>query len=264
MTPKELIDSGLLELYVSGTLPESEGKLIAATALQFGEVADEIKRIEAALIAALENEEHIISPTVKNNIFAAINLINDDVQKPVVPLRKWNMINWAAAAMIVLLIGATFVIVRISKQKNELSAQRIQTELDLGNLQNRVSFLQQASDKAAEDMAVYRSHDYKKIMMMPVSSAHHEMACVYYNPLTHKLYIDNCGLPNPGEDKTYQLWAMKNGKPISAGLLDREMYNKGLQAFANVDGVEAFAITIEDKGGAALPTLSALQVAGNI
>ncbi|MFM2224508.1 MAG: hypothetical protein RJA07_710 [Bacteroidota bacterium] len=265
MTPNELIDSGLLELYISGTLPEDKAQLVAATALQYKEVEDEIKRIEATIIAALENEKHPISANVKNNIFAAINIINTDTEQlKVVPLRSFTMVNWAAAAMIVLLIGATLFIVEISHQKNELKAQQTQIQLDVDNLKTRLSFLQTASNKAAEDMAVYRSHDYKKIVMMPISDTNHKMACVYYNPITHKLYVDNCGLPNPGNDKTYQLWAMKNGKPTSAGLFDTEMYNHGLQAFADVDGVESFAVTIENKGGATLPTLSALQVAGNI
>jgi anti-sigma-K factor RskA len=152
----------------------------------------------------------------------------------------------------------------LGKQKNELKAAKTQIELDNENLETRVSFLQQAANKAAADMEVYRSHDYKKVMLMPVASSSHEMACVYWNPVTHKLFVDNCGLANPGEGKTYQLWAMKNGKPVSVGLFKQEMYNQGLQEFASVDLPESFAVTIENKDGASEPTLSALQVAGKI
>jgi hypothetical protein len=265
MTPQELIHSGMLELYVSGSLNETDSKLIADAAMQFSDVKDEIQRIENALIAALENEGNEISNTAKNNIFKAVGIVQQTKETPIIPLpKKTKFINWAAAAMIVMLIGSGFIISMLGKQKNELKAQKTQIEIDKENLETRVSFLQQATNKAAADMEVYRSHDYKKIMMMPVSSSNHEMACVYLNPVTHKLFVDNCGLPNPGNGKTYQLWAMKNGKPISAGLFNQEMYNSGLQEFAAVDSPESFAVTIENKGGATEPTLSALQVAGKI
>lgn len=265
MTPQELIHSGMLELYVSGSLNEADSKLIADAAIQFSEVKDEINKIEQALIAAFENEGKEISDNAKNKIFKAVNITSEAKEIPVVQLpKKSNIINWAAAAMFVMLIGAGFLITMLGKQKNELKAAKTQIELDNENLETRVSFLQQAANKAAADMEVFRSHDYKKVMLMPVVSSSHEMACVYWNPVTHKLFVDNCGLPNPGEGKTYQLWAMKNGKPISAGLFNQEMYNNGLQEFASVDEVETFAVTIENKGGALEPTFSALQVLGKI
>lgn len=265
MTPKELIESGLLELYVSGTLNETDSKLIANAAESFTEIKDEITKIEKAFILALENEGKEISSTAKNNIFNALGVANTSISNNTVLLPKKNRTTlWATAAMFALLISSLFIILILSKAKNELRAEQIQTKIDIENLQNRISFLQQTSDKALADMEIFRSHDYKKIMMAEVQGSHHQAACVYWNPITHKLFVDNCGLVNPGIGKTYQLWAMKNGKPISVGLFNQEMFNKGLQEFALIDSAESFAVTIENAGGSTLPTLTALQVLGKV
>jgi cell division protein FtsB len=265
MTPNELINSGLLELYVSGTLPEADNLLISKMAIEYSIVHEEIKRIENSLIAALENENYNISDQAKNKIFEAVKIIPNNAETKVVALSKRrNFINWAAAAMLVLLIGSGFLISILSKQKNQLAAQKTQVETDNETLLSRNSFLQSSIDKAANDLSILRSHDFKKIMLMPVASNNHEMACVYWNPITHKLFVDNCGLANPGEGKTFQLWAMKNGKPINVGVFNQDMYNKGLQEFASVDVVESFAVTIENAAVAAEPNLAALQVAGKI
>ena len=234
-------------------------------ATEYAMIHEEIKRIENSLIAALENEGNTISGDAEARIFKAVNVIHQSAETKVVELpKKRNFVNWAAAAMLLLLIGSGFLISILSKQKNQLSSQKIQVETDNETLSSRNSFLQLSIDKAASDLAILRSHDFKKIMLMPVSSGNHEMACVYWNPITHKLFVDNCGLASPGDGKTFQLWAIKNGKPVNVGIFNQTMYNKGLQEFASVDLVESFAVTIENAAIAAQPNLAALQVAGKI
>jgi Anti-sigma-K factor rskA len=175
-----------------------------------------------------------------------------------------NSINWAAAAMLLLLIGSSIFITILSKQKNQLAVQKTQAETDNETLLSRNTFLQTAINRTAHDLAILRSHDFKKIMLMPVASNINKMACVYWNPITHQLFVDNCGLASPGDGKTYQMWAIKNGQPINVGIFNQDMYNKGLQEFASVDVVESFAVTIENQSQATQPNLAALQVAGKI
>jgi anti-sigma-K factor RskA len=69
-------------------------------------------------------------------------------------------------------------------------------------------------------------------------------------------------LPVPPADKQYQLWALKNGKPIDAGVfeMDTEMHMMPV----TIADADAFAITLEKKGGSPAPTLSQLYVMGKI
>jgi len=64
----------------------------------------------------------------------------------------------------------------------------------------------------------------------------------------------------PG-DKQYQLWAIVDGKPVSAGLIED---CNGLCKMTNVPKASMFAITIEPKGGSAAPHLEAMVVAGAV
>lgn len=55
--------------------------------------------------------------------------------------------------------------------------------------------------------------------------------------------------------RTYQLWAMVDGKPISAGVLGR---TPAVTAFHVSDRTRALAVSVEAAGGAAQPSLPAL------
>ncbi len=68
-------------------------------------------------------------------------------------------------------------------------------------------------------------------------------------------------LPTPPTDKQYQLWALVDGKPVDAGMItDLE----DLQAMKEMPEAQAFAITLEPKGGSVNPTLEQLYVIGNV
>jgi anti-sigma-K factor RskA len=59
-------------------------------------------------------------------------------------------------------------------------------------------------------------------------------------------------LPVPANDKQYQLWAIFNGKPVDLGVFDIKKERLLIQA-RNTQGAEAFAITMEKKGGSPSP-----------
>ena len=63
------------------------------------------------------------------------------------------------------------------------------------------------------------------------------------------------------EEKQYQLWEIVNGKTVDAGMLDN---CTGLCKLKNIPSAQAFAITLENKGGSPTPTMSALYVMGAV
>jgi len=61
-------------------------------------------------------------------------------------------------------------------------------------------------------------------------------------------------LPVPASDKQYQLWAILDGKPVDLGMLDFDLKQKKLLVhMKNTRGAQAFAITLEKKGGNSTP-----------
>ena len=55
--------------------------------------------------------------------------------------------------------------------------------------------------------------------------------------------------------------AFKDGKPIDAGVFD---INGKLQRMNNIEGADAFAVTLEPKGGSVGPTMDQLYLVGGV
>lgn len=64
-------------------------------------------------------------------------------------------------------------------------------------------------------------------------------------------------------ENDYQLWAIGDDVPVGIGLVD-PLSIRGLQTMKLASSDQAFAITIEPKGGSESPTLEKLVVLGEV
>lgn len=74
------------------------------------------------------------------------------------------------------------------------------------------------------------------------------------------------GLPAPPAGKTYQLWVIAEGKPVSAGVFDLDPKGSGILQVKPLPGVkkaEIFAVTLEPAGGLPQPS-GAMYLAGEV
>jgi anti-sigma-K factor RskA len=105
----------------------------------------------------------------------------------------------------------------------------------------------------------------KPVVMQGVKTHPGMMATVYWDQNSKDVYMVVNNLPAPPSGKQYQLWAIIDGKPVSAGLYDMTDPSKMVQKMKNIQGnVQTFAITLEQKGGSSTPTLDQMYVAGNV
>ncbi len=58
-------------------------------------------------------------------------------------------------------------------------------------------------------------------------------------------------LPDLGDDRTYQVWHMQDGKPTSVGLIG---HGPGMLYVDGIKGAEAYAVSVEPDGGSPKPT----------
>jgi anti-sigma-K factor RskA len=67
----------------------------------------------------------------------------------------------------------------------------------------------------------------------------------------------------PPAGKQYQLWAIVDGKPVDAGMID---LNQPIvfQQMKTINSAQAFAVTIENVGGSATPSLETMCLLGNV
>jgi anti-sigma-K factor RskA len=100
-----------------------------------------------------------------------------------------------------------------------------------------------------------------KVEMPGVPGKETSLTTVFWNKNTKDVYLLANKLPQAAEGKQYQLWALVDGKPVNAGLLED---CNGVCKLKNIPKAQAFAITLEDKGGSATPHLDQLYVIGNV
>lgn len=61
-------------------------------------------------------------------------------------------------------------------------------------------------------------------------------------------------LPEPPDGRTYQLWALRNDKPLSLGTFDVEEGEAVVRIENPVEGFDAMAVTVEPAGGSEKPS----------
>lgn len=168
------------------------------------------------------------------------------------------------------LIAASVALLMLSALGNFLLYNRLkQTEANLEVAQTEQSRYA-ATQKAAlnerdQQLRVLRNEAFRAVELKGTPKAPDALARVYYNPQTKAVYVDVRNLPAPPAGKQYQLWALDNGKPVDAGVLaTATAAGDSIQQMKDIASAQAFAMTVEDEGGVASPTLSTMTVIGNL
>lgn len=266
MNTKDYIESGILELYATGSLSANEKKEVEEMLARYPELRTELNEIERALETYAfafakqpsSNVLHAVLSTVESegNKSSGAKTIELNPQKRSVS----NIIRYLAYAASVLLFLS--VAINIYYYNNY---HRVQVELaDMKDqntmLADQYNGLQVDFQKMQTDMSIIKSPSYLAVTMKGQPVSPNAIAVVYWDKATGKVYINANNLPAPEQGKQYQLWALKDGKPIDGGVFDL----KGeFMEMKNISDADAFAVTLEPQGGVPSPT-GAIYVVGNV
>jgi anti-sigma-K factor RskA len=97
--------------------------------------------------------------------------------------------------------------------------------------------------------------------MVGTTVAPKSSANVYWDSASSNVYLVVKNMPKLPNDKQYQLWALIDNKPKDLGVFDATD-SKVILQMKNTQKAQAFAITIEQKGGSPSPDLQKLQSMG--
>jgi anti-sigma-K factor RskA len=246
---KDIISSGLLELYATGLASAEEAAQVLQWLQQYPEVADELAAIEAGLALYAQGQVLPPSPSVKEKLFTRINDTGEQakvVAMPTSPAQDntgkiapfWKT---AAAASVALLLGSAALNI-IQYNKNAV----VSTELE----QSR-SLVSQLEGKNKEmDQYLERVRDkYSTPVSLAGLKATDASAKVFWMKNTGDVYVDPANLPEPPSGKQYELWAIVDGAPVNAGIIistkKGNTYNiQKMKSFGTVQ-VQAFAVSVE-------------------
>jgi anti-sigma-K factor RskA len=253
MDIQQYISSGVLELYVLQQLPASEMQEVTALRRQYPEIDTEIAAIESSLadltmLTAKKAPRNVLDNVMQEINDSAVNNNNTNINTLIANNGNVKLFrNWAVAASIALLAMSAYLFT----MQNKLASQ-----------QTNVAALQTNLQHLKDEKAVYTSAAFTSISLASMDTNNkNKIAQVYWNKTNNEVFIDLKNQTPLGENEQYQLWALADGKPIDAGVLD---INTNLQKAKLIANAQAFAITIEKKGGSPTPNLKALVAMGKV
>lgn len=264
MNINDYISSGILELYATGALSEAERLEVETLAKAHPEIREELDSIEKAMESYAI--KHAVAPPTHSfdKLMKEIAPVTTEKAGKVVqmqPSRSSNILRMMAyAASILLFISVAVNIYYFNKYKTvegELTAIRE----DNTYLTNEFGIMKADYQNLRSEMNIVSSPDYIAITMKGAAVSPSSTSIVFWDKSNGDLYLSATNLPAAPAGKQYQLWALKDGKPIDAGVFDMK---GNLQLMRNIGEADAFAVTLEPKGGSVSPTLSALYVLGTV
>lgn len=277
MDVKEYISSGILELYAAGALNAAESAEVEAMAAKHAEVKAELDAIQNALNNYTSLHRKNPPPELRQSVLDKITDLEGDsgnvtaISKPVSVhpeeyYRRSAMPKYLMAAVWIFLVlnvaGNIYFFTKLKDTREQMTAV-VNENTKMKSDYERIRL---DMEKKSTDMKMVMNRTNKIVDMKGLDIAPQAFATVYWNPLNKKVMLNIENLPVPPADKQYQLWALKDGKPIDAGVFDMAPIAGGDMHMmpVTIEDADAFAVTLEKKGGSPTPTLTQLYVMGKI
>ena len=291
MNIQEYISSGIIESYVLGLADPEERKeferlvdeypelLEARNAfeislennMQFGSIAPPAD-IKSRILSRIDMDGHKTATsfsgggtTVPPVIAGADEKYDDDRSRAKVMVIRKDFSRYLAAAAVILLLMSTALNFYFFNRYREYNGKyqaliATQTELASHNqiLQTRLLEYEKTMEMM-KDPAMY----IVKMPAPPTGPDPSSATTVYWDTRTKDVYLAINRLPAPEASQQYQLWAIVDGKPVDAGVFDIKD-GAGMTKMKNIPKAEAFAVTLERKGGSPTPSLDKLYVMGKV
>ena len=247
MNLKEYIASGIIESYVMGLASESERAEFEQMCAQYPELVEERRKFEESL-ETYASEQAVRPPKeVKAKILKAI-ITMENSKSP----RSIGLLRFVAAAAVILLVGMVVLYYQVSQQNKDLASTN-----------------KELIDKVNTDEATLEKVKIEKqslgnaviVNMVGTKIAPKSFAHVYWDSTNSSVYLVVKNMPELPSDKQYQLWALIDNKQKNLGVFDATD-TKIILKMDSTKKAQAFAITIEKKGGNPTPTLDSLTSIG--
>lgn len=262
MDIKTFISSGIIEDYVFGSLPEEDSGILECVMSKNAEVREAVLDAQntfeqladaQAVEAPLHLKAEILGRLDFNKTLPKVEL-EESKDAIIIPITKKsesnNFLKYSLiAASLLLLLSLGFNFFNNKSQEAKISQLAI----------NNAQLSTKITDISAQNSLILNS---KNIILNGVEAHPGMLANVYWDN-NKKVHLKVNNLPAAPEGKQYQLWAIVDGKPVDAGMFDQNQSDK-IQDMKVIENPQAFAITLEKKGGSATPTMEAMYVMGAV
>jgi anti-sigma-K factor RskA len=268
------IESGILELYVLGELSPEERLQVEDMAAKHAAVKAELDDIGQAMTMyadahAIEPDENLRNKVLNNlltNFADDRNFKGTNHDAPVVPLRTISkptvsiFYKYAFAASLLLLCVSVAALSVVYKKLNQSQDQLLSLRLSEQKYSRQVSLMD-------DELNVYRDPAFQFVRLKGTAKAPASVLTIAWNPQRKKVMVDmhDAKLPETDPDHQYQLWAIANGKPVDLGVFDKlQADSANMKEMKDIAIAQAFAVTIEPRGGSINPTMDQMVVMASL
>ena len=295
MNTQEYIESGILEVYAAGGLTDTERADVDRMALQYpavkaaleeahlaieayalqhaqtppaylqDRILQQIQNLEPAAATQAAPVETAIGATKEPSPFSTASAPEAKVismEEAFFKARKKSTADrMRVAAMLLLLISAATNFYLYFQWKDSQQELAI-AQQSVKQYAYETSQLEYRTDRTENFLAVVRDPQTQSIVLKGTPQHATAAAKIFWNQETKEVFIDPASLPKAPDDRQYQLWALVDGKPVDAGVIASS--TDELLRMKTIEKAQAFAVTLEPKGGSVNPTMDAMYVMGAI
>ncbi len=264
MNVTEYIASGILESYVMGAVSDQERREVECLSSVYPEVRSELDELSVALenYAMLQSVEPPAALKTRLMEQLDFNESNQTVVRPMPVVRNPDFTyrsTWIVAASVGLLVltFSFFLLSQLRSNQNTMASLRTAN----GSLQSELRQLRDFQVYNEQRLAILQKPGMRVIELRGNEKAPKGNMFVYWNTQTKQVSVDIKSLPTLPANQQYQLWSLVDGKPVDAGVFEADTTNsvQALQRLnRSIGRADAFAVTVEKRGGSPTPTLSTL------
>lgn len=248
MDIQNFIDSGALEAYVLGACTEDERQEVARMASAHPEVRAALARIETDMEQVTRRLGVEPPPGSRQRVLDAVAR----AQNPggTGGGAQFGLWSWVGLVLAVALGGALgYGYAHVQHTPTQLELAATQLELKLCETQ------QQAMDTLQRQYALLSNTATRRFDIVPLDADQYPLqAFVFANPDATACLVAAADMGRAPAGKSYQLWALVDGTPVSMGVLDPALPAGALREVACVPNAQGYAISLEPEGGSPTPT----------
>ena len=255
-----------------GWATDAEKAEVEVMSLRYPEIRLEIEHIQSSLEDYASKYSKTPPANLKEAIWSKIQA--DTIKAPVIDINAFAAENkveekrrgaqsyLVAASVSLFLLSAGLNVVLYSRYhdvKEEVAA----LNAEKNSMASQFKIEQTHLNGALAELSIIKQPTVKMVPLKGLPIAPSALATIYWDTASKSVFLDVKSLPVPAADKQYQLWAIVDGKPVDAGVFTLDSID-GLQKMKSFESAQAFAVTLERKGGSVSPTMDAMYVMGQI
>lgn len=280
MNIKEYIESGILDAYVLGALSEEECAEVQANIAKYPEVAAEVAAIEDSMQLFAEANAEEPPPALKESIWDAIEAsgavaeetpasgltTEEPIREMPLPVSRKQQVGWQRAAVWIALVGSILTNFVLWNQNNTNNQKVDQLASAVDSMQAKEDNMVALLDAYKKEKDMIMDPAMQTVVMRSMRDDKSMAGTIYWSKDKGDAYLALHNMPMPPKGKQYQLWVIKDGKPVDMGVIDNGMVTEGMmqKVAKSVTGGEAFAISLEDEGGSPVPNMEQIYVLGTV